>query len=166
MHIMLILETSTHVKRKSNKKMSLVSTQSAQITVTMNLFLQIPVMNSKSSMITKMFSIALDMSAEVKSQLFLSLLIDCVPNECIILEMIQLLKMLLFKVLFWNQKKKYPNLILVASWKSSSRHANHPNSNHRKYQLNDYRHVFAIVTDWIFHLWGWLKAELMFLTGK
>lgn len=106
---MPILEMAKLVKMKSNREIFLLLTQSAQITSMMNPFPQIPVINSKSSMIIKTFSIALDIPGKVKFQLLLSLLIDCFSND--FLKMIELLRMLFFKVLFWSllQARKISN---------------------------------------------------------
>ena len=81
MNIMPVLETANHVKIKSNKEIFLLLRESAQSTSAMNSFLQIPVMNSKISMIIKTFLITLDMPAEVKSQLLWSLSIEGLPND-------------------------------------------------------------------------------------
>ena len=55
MNIMPVLETAKQVKIKSNKETFLLLRESAQSTSAMNSFLQIPVMNSKISMIIKTF---------------------------------------------------------------------------------------------------------------
>lgn len=66
MHIMLILERAKLATMKSNREIFLVLTQSAQITSMIYPFPQIPVVNSKSSMIIKTFSIALDILGKSK----------------------------------------------------------------------------------------------------
>ena len=100
MNIMPILEMANHVKIKSNKEIFLLLRESAQSTSAMNSFQQIPVMNSKISMILKTFFITFDMPAEVKSQLLWSLSIEGLPDDG--LKLIQQLRMLLFRLIFFS----------------------------------------------------------------
>ena len=124
---MPILEMAKHVKIKSNKEIFLLLRESAQSTSAMNSFQQIPVMNSKISMILKTFLITFDMPAEVKSQFLWSLSIEGLPDDG--LKLIQHLRSSCSGLYFWvcfSLEKKFHHE--MKKW-ISSKYVNPSNCN-------------------------------------